>query len=61
MYSRAPGPGLMVAPISEVDVVGPSPACWMQGLVRALDEFFREEDREGSRRSVWVWLRRQGY
>ena len=50
----------MVVPISEVDVVGASPACWMQGLVRALDEFFREEDREGSRRSVWVWLRRQG-
>ena len=51
--------GPEVVPISEVDVVGASPACWMQGLVRALDEFFRQEDREGSRRSVWVWRRRQ--
>ena len=59
MYSRPNGQGPMLVPISEGDVVSPSPACWMQGLFQALDEVFGGMKREGSRGIVLVRYGRQ--
>jgi hypothetical protein len=51
--------GLVEVPVSGVDGVGTSPACWMQGLFQALDEVYRGMKREGSRGIVLVRYGRQ--